>query len=232
MTTWFDVLTFGVLPYAALAVFLVVTVLRYLRLKFTYSSFSSQFLENRHHFWGLVPFHYGLLTILLGHLIGFLVPRTVLAWNGEPVRLWILETSALVFGLLALVGLANIIWRRSEARRLRIVTSPADWILYGVLLFQIATGVGVAVFVGWGTSWYAAVAAPYLWSLFGLNPAVASMAPLPLLAKLHVLSAWLLVGFFPFTRLVHVLVVPNMYLWRKPQVVRWLKTRGREEVTG
>jgi nitrate reductase gamma subunit len=34
-------------------------------------------------------------------------------------------------------------------------------------------------------------------------------------------NAWLLIGFFPFTRLVHVLVVPNPYLWRKPQLVVW-----------
>jgi hypothetical protein len=28
---------------------------------------------------------------------------------------------------------------------------------------------------------------------------------------------------------VHVLVVPNPYLWRKPQVVRWYATPGRQE---
>ena len=44
---------------------------------------------------------------------------------------------------------------------------------------------------------------------------------MPLLFKVHVVNAWLLIGFFPFTRLVHILVVPNPYLWRKPQVVRW-----------
>ena len=32
---------------------------------------------------------------------------------------------------------------------------------------------------------------------------------------------------FPFTRLVHVLVVPNPYLWRKTQVVIWNWDRKR-----
>ena len=35
------------------------------------------------------------------------------------------------------------------------------------------------------------------------------------------LHLFLTIGFFPFTRLVHLLVVPNPYLWRKTQVVRW-----------
>ncbi len=44
---------------------------------------------------------------------------------------------------------------------------------------------------------------------------------MPWLVKLHIVLAFLTIGFFPFTRLVHVLVIPNPYLWRKPQVVRW-----------
>ena len=44
---------------------------------------------------------------------------------------------------------------------------------------------------------------------------------MPFAVKLHIVNAWLLIAFFPFTRLVHVLVVPNQYLWRKRQVVRW-----------
>ena len=60
-----DVLFFAVLPYVALVLFLVVTVQRYRKQSFSYSSLSSQFLENRQHFWGMVPFHYGILFVLL-----------------------------------------------------------------------------------------------------------------------------------------------------------------------
>ena len=38
-------------------------------------------------------------------------------------------------------------------------------------------------------------------------------------------TAWLIVAAFPFTRLVHALVAPTMYLWRKPEVVRWYGIR-------
>jgi nitrate reductase gamma subunit len=43
----------------------------------------------------------------------------------------------------------------------------------------------------------------------------------------HIINAYLLILLFPFTRLVHILVVPNPYLWRKPQVVRWYRKPAR-----
>ncbi|MCB1281048.1 MAG: respiratory nitrate reductase subunit gamma, partial [Salinibacterium sp.] len=156
-----DVFFFIVLPYLAFVIFLLVTIQRYRSQTFTYSSLSSQFLENKHHFWGMVPFHYGILTVLLGHLVAFLIPRGILAWNSEPLRLWILEITALAAGLLTLVGFVNTIVRRFASAKIRCVTTRADWILYGILLFQIATGVLIAVSERWGSSWYASNAAPY-----------------------------------------------------------------------
>jgi nitrate reductase gamma subunit len=98
-----------------------------------------------------------------------------------------------------------------------------------LLLLQIASGIGVALAHPWGSSWFAAVAAPYLWSLVKLSPEIGYVAAMPPMVKFHIVNAYLLIGFFPFTRLVHVLVVPNPYLWRKPQVVRWY---GKSPATG
>ncbi len=56
------------------------------------------------------------------------------------------------------------------------------------------------------------------------------MAGMPLLVKLHIINAWLLIGFFPFTRLIHVIVIPNPYLWRKTQVVLWNRDRKRTRI--
>lgn len=218
---YLDQILFVVLPYVAMTIFLLVTIQRYRSKAFTYSSLSSQFLENKHHFWAMVPFHYGIIILLLGHIIGFLVPRQVLLWNSHPLRLYILEISALAFGLLTLVGLIMVVIRRSTDVKCKIVTSPTDWILYVFLGVQVFSGVYIALFHGWGTSWFAAVAAPYLWSLLKLNPQISSIAVMPLMVKVHIVNAFLTIGFFPFTRLVHILVAPNPYLWRRTQVVRW-----------
>ncbi len=218
---YLDLVLFAVLPYVALATFFLVTIQRYRTQRFTYSSLSSQFLENREHFWGLVPFHYGILVVLAGHVVAFLVPRHILVWNGHPLRLYILEITALIFGLLTLVGLVAAIVRRIVNPKIRLVTTTSDWVLYALLLFQVFSGVYVAVAYPWGSSWFASSAAPYLWSLVLLKPDVSYIMDLPLMVRLHIVNASLLIGFFPFTRLVHVLVVPNPYLWRRPQVVRW-----------
>jgi nitrate reductase gamma subunit len=222
-----DFILYGVFPYIAFVLFLVVTVQRYRQSKFTYSSLSSQFLENRQHFWGMVPFHYGILFVLFGHLVAFLVPRSILWWNGHPARLYILEISALVAGLLTLIGFVALLVRRASHHRLRAVTTPSDWILSALLLFQVFTGIWVAVFHGWGSSWFASTLTPYLWSLVKLNPDIAGVVPMPVMVKTHIVGAFALIAFFPFTRLVHILVIPNMYLWRRTQVVRWYGTRGR-----
>jgi len=218
---YLDQLLFVALPYVALVLFFLGTIYRYRAETFTYSSLSSQFLENKKHFWGMVPFHYGILTVLAGHAVAFLIPRSILAWNARPLRLYILEVTALAFGVMTLVGFLAILARRRSSSKLQRVTSTADWILYAMLAFQLASGVYVAVFHPWGSSWFASTASPYLWSLAKLSPQVDWVAALPWAVKLHILGAWLLIGFFPFTRLVHILVVPNHYLWRKRQVVRW-----------
>lgn len=222
---YLDQVLFGVLPYVAVVVLVLMTIQRYRQQTFSYSSLSSQFLENRHHFWGLVPFHYGILVIVVGHIVAFLIPRGILAWNSHPLRLYVLELSALIFALFTLVGLLALMVRRWNNSKLRVVTSASDWVVYALLLVSVVSGIYTALVYPWGSSWYAASAAPYLWSLVKLNPDITYVTAMPFAVKLHIVTAFLIVGFFPFTRLVHILVIPNPYLWRKPQVVRWYRKK-------
>ncbi len=212
---------FAVLPYVALFTFFGVTISRYRKHGYSYSSLSSQFLENRVHFWGMVPFHYGIITLFFGHLIGFLIPSQVLIWNSNPLRLYVLEITAFIAGLFTLIGMINLFVRRMTDSKTKAVTSPFDWIVLTVLFLQVITGLYTAVFHSWGSSWFAASMAPYLWSLLTFTPDIAFVTPMPVMVKLHIIGNSLIVLMFPFTRLVHILVVPNPYLWRKPQLVRW-----------
>jgi nitrate reductase gamma subunit len=220
-----DLLLFAILPYVAVAIALVGTIERYRRHATTVTSHSSQFLENRQHFWGIVPFHLGLLVVLIAHLIGALLPSAVLRLGVHPLRLAIVESVLLAFGLLALTGAIVLVFRRGAVPRVRMITGWMDVVVYVVLLTQIAGGVATAILYPWGSGWYAAVGAPYLWSLARLSPDIAAIAATPLLVKLHVTGAWTLVAIFPFGRLVHVVAVPNQYFWRRPQVVRWYRRR-------
>lgn len=214
---------FGILPYAVFLNFFIFTIHRYRSETFTYSSLSSQFLENRKHFWGLAPFHFGIIAVLAGHLLAFLLPGEILLWNSRPLRLYALEITGLSFALLATVGLVGAMGRRLTDSKVLSVTTGADWMIDALLLFQLVSGIYIATFQPWGSSWFAASMAPYLWSLLKFNPNVSFLAAMPLIVKLHVINFYLLIGIFPFTRLVHILVAPNPYFWRKPQLVRWYR---------
>lgn len=228
----FDLFLFAGVPYVSLVILVLGSLYRWRKAPFTLSSLSSQFLENRHHFWSLVPFHYGIVTLFLGHLIGFAIPRRVLWWNGQPLRLYVLEITALVFGLLAFVGLLGIVGRRWTDAKGRVTTSPMDWVVYLLLLFQVATGLYVAVFHRWGSSWFAAAMSPYLWSLLELRPDLSYVVGLPVLVKAHIVGAFLIFALVPFSRLIHALLVPVPYLWRRPQVVRWYRRGGAAAAAG
>ncbi len=223
----FDNLFFIILPYAAATLAVVVTVQRYFKRGFTYSSLSSQFLEGDELFYGSVPWHIGILIVLTGHVIGFAIPRQVLWFNGVPARLYVLETTGLLFGLLAFVGIVSLIVRRITSARIRAVTSWMDVVVLLVLLVQVALGVYTALFYRWGSSWYATSAVPYLRSLFVLQPDLKMIAPLPMAVKAHIINAYIFLAILPFSRLVHMLVVPIHYLWRPYQVVIWNWDRRR-----
>ncbi len=216
-----DLFLFGVFPYIAVVVAVGGSIWRYVTNQFSFSSISSQFLESRQLFWGSVPWHYGIVIVLIGHLVGILFPSGVMAFNGVPVRLYILEGTGFALGLLALGGLVFLLVRRSVNPRIRKVTSSMDLVLLLLLLLTVITGLGTAIFYRWGSAWFVQTATPYFWSLVTFTPKVEYMASLPLLTKIHAVNAFVLVAIFPFTRLVHMVSVPLAYMWRPYQIVMW-----------
>ena len=220
-----DLFLFAILPYVALAIAIIGLVWRYTTNQFSYSSVSSQFLENRQLFWGSVPWHYGIILILLGHVVGVLFPSSIMAFNGVPVRLYILEGTGLALGLLVLVGLVLLLLRRGTNQNVRAVTSSMDLVLLLLLLLLVVTGVGTAILDRWGSGWYVQTVTPYLRSLFHFSIKVEYMVSLPLLVKIHAVTAFVILAILPFTRMVHMLSVPLSYLWRPYQIVVWRRRR-------
>lgn len=216
-----DILLFAAFPYVAITLFFVISIQRYRSRAYTITSLSSQFLESRRLFWGSVPFHLGIITLFFGHLIGFAIPRQVMAWNASPLRLVILEVTGLVAALLFVWGMVLMLARRSSDKRLRAVTSGVDLIVYALLLFQAVTGLYIALYLRWGSAWYVHAVVPYLRSIFTLQPEVTLIASTPWAVRLHVLGAFTLGAVFAFTRLMHVLVAPVPYVWRRVQLVLW-----------
>ena len=220
---------FGQFPYLALTIAIVGTIYRYQSNRFSWSSQSSQFLENKTLFYGSVPWHYGILFVLLFHFVALFIPPVILSWNAAPLRLYLLEISGLAFAILALVGLLVAFNRRLTNSRVRAVTTSWDIIVLIVLLIQVFTGILTAVLYKWGSNWLAASAAPWFWSVLTLQPKVEYVASLPLLTKIHIFNALLFIALIPFTRFVHFLafIGPLKYLGRSYQLVRWYNRNER-----
>lgn len=222
----FDMVLFVAFPYVAITLAVVVGIYRYFNDRFSYSSFSSQFMETRQLFWGSVPWHYGVIIILLAHILAVIFPAQWAAMIAAPMRLYVLEVTGLALALITVVGLALLIVRRFSNKRVLVITSTMDWVLLGTLLVQVALGFWVALFYRWGSDWYLHTAVPWLVSLCKLDPQIQYVVSLPWVVKLHMLGGFLIIALFPFTRLVHVVTVPITYLWRPYQVVVWNRRKA------
>lgn len=210
-----------IFPYIALLAGIAGGIYRYINNKYSYSSLSSQFLENKTLFFGSVPLHYGISGVLILHFLAIFFPKSILLWNTSFIRLIILEVSGLALGFLALIGVLLLIFRRLFYIRARVVTTFMDYFLLISLLFQIITGVLTADLYGFGYQWFTYVATPYMLSIFQFNPDISLISNFPLIFKLHIFNAWILFSIFALSRLIHLISFPIGYLWRPYQVFIW-----------
>jgi nitrate reductase gamma subunit len=211
-----------VVPYVSIAVFVLGTIWRHRYDKFGWTTRSSQLYESAVLRWGSPLFHFGVLVVLVGHIGGLLIPKT---WTE---RVGISETAyhamavglGTVAGFCTLIGMAILIARRRLVGPVFTATTRNDKAMYAVLAAVIVLGLWATVRanVAGGGYDYRETVSPWLRSLFLFRPDPAVMAEVPLGFQLHVLAAFGLFAFWPFTRLVHAFSAPVGYLTR-PYVV-------------
>ena len=220
-----DAFLFIGLPYTVTFLFVIGSILRIRNYGYSVTSHSSQFLESNNLFWGSRFFHSGIILIILGHIIGFLLPKFVIWFTTNPIGLFIIELSAFAFAIISLIGILILIFRRIFVKRLYSVTSIMDIVVYVVLATQIITGLLIAYQLSWGSVWYASSMVPYLKSLCMFSPDMSVISSMTLLVKMHVITAFTLIGLIPFTRLIHFVSYPFFYIWRSYQLVIWNKNQ-------
>lgn len=216
-----DTMLFVVFPYVAVLLAVLGSVYRYFTNRFSYSSLSSELVESEWLFWGIVPWHYGIVPTLLIHLAGFTIPTVMALMHSTPMQLYLSELAGKVFALLAFAGLVILFIRRLTHSKIRVVTSPMDWVVLVLLLNQVFLGLWTAFFYRWGATWFIHTATPWVVSLATFRPQPQYVTALPLVPRLHFLNATLLIALFPFSRLVHMVTFPINYIWRRLQLVVW-----------
>ena len=217
---------FIVMPYTALALVLFVTPYRYFSNRLTWSAYSTQFLERKSLFWGINPWHYGIIPVLAAHFLAVIAPGPIKALLGKQCNLIVIESIGLALGLFAVFGCVALLLRRVNTPMLKQVTFAADWVLLYLLAAQAMGGVYISAFMRWGSQWYLHSAVPYFWSLATFNPQIEYMTDFPLILKLHAAGAFLIVALVPFTKLVHLLYVPCRFLADPPILYRWRSRNG------
>ncbi len=226
----FDSFLFMGLPYIALVVCVAGSIYRFRSHRYSYSALSSQFLESKNLRWGSIPWHIGLLVLLLIHLLPFIMPT---AWSrlvSGKTALVVVEAIGFASAILALVGLLVLFFRRLINPYIQAVTSKMDLVILVLFLGQIVLGLITAATVRWGSQWATGTTTPYLWSLLTFKPDISYIVDMPAVVKAHIAGAWLIVLLIPFSRLVHIFSLPLEYLFRRPQQVIWNTPRFAEVI--
>jgi len=223
-----DTLLWVVLPYVCLAVFIVGHLWRYKYDKFGWTTRSSQLYESRLLRWGSPLFHFGILVVFLGHVMGLGIPESWTEAVGISEGLYHLMAISLgvVAGFCTLVGLVILIYRRRTTGPVFSATTRMDKAMY--LMLSLVIGLGL-----WNTASGVAGAYNYrqgvsVWfrGIFTFSLHSELMANAPLSFQLHGIAAVALFALWPFTRLVHVFSAPVGYLFR-PYVVYRSKTEDQ-----
>ena len=219
-----NTLLWGVLPYVVLLVLVGGLIWRYRFDQFGWTTRSSQLYESKLLKIGSPIFHFALIAVLMGHLVGLLIPKAFTDWIGIDQHTY--HAGALYGGGLAgialIVGLVMLIWRRRSTSAVFKATTWNDKIMYLVLATVIGLGM-VATLTGDTTPTgeehnYRETVSVWFRSLFVFQPNVEKMGEATWQFQAHIVIALLLIAMIPFTRLVHAFSAPLHYLFR-PYIV-------------
>jgi nitrate reductase gamma subunit len=217
-----NVLLWVVVPYVSFVVLVGGLLWRHRYDKFGWTTRSSQMYEGTILRWASPLFHFGVLVVLIGHIGGLLVPKAWTEAVGISEHTYHLTAVFLgtVSGTCTVIGLGLLIARRRLTGSVFLSTTRNDKTMYvvlgGVLLLGMFATL-MANVAGDGYDYRESIS-PWLRSLFTLSPKYELMADVPMSFKLHILAAFGLFAFWPFTRLVHAFSAPAGYTTR-PYIV-------------
>ncbi|MFT6897063.1 MAG: nitrate reductase gamma subunit [Paraglaciecola sp.] len=223
--SFIDFFFFGIYPYIATGIFFLGSLLRYDREQYTWKTGSSQMLSNKNFRIASVLFHVGIITILLGHFAGLVIPYEL--WHLLGVSLEAKQIIAMgvggLFGVLCFVGLTMLVKRRLFDPRVKATSSLMDTGILLLLYAQLILGL-ISIYISFGHMDGSEMLNLMNWSRYILtlrpNEAVEYISGVHWIYKMHVTLGITIFVLFPFSRLVHVWSVPVQYVKRNYQIVR------------
>lgn len=211
-------LLFTILPYIAFLSFILGLIFSF-KTPYNITSKSTSIFDIKVSFWGSVLWHYGIIAVLVGHVLGIIISGYIMDFTSDINRLYIIESIAFGFGVTALIGLSILLYRRMFNQYVQKNTGILDYIIIILLLFQIITGLYISAFYKWGINWYASNVSNYFWSLITFSPKSEIMSDFQLIIKLHAINMFILISILPYTKLIHIVTAPVKYLLRRSNII-------------
>lgn len=230
MNHW-NIFFFIIVPYVCLAIMIFGIGWRWRTDQFGWTSRSSETYERTWLRIASPMFHFGIIFVFFGHVLGLLIPSSWTKAIGIDEHAYHIIALSLgsVAALITIIGLIGLLVRRFVVKSVRLATSRSDIITYLLLVIPIGLGTTATVwkqiFSGGDGYNYRETISPWLRSLFYFHPDISLMTAVPWIFKVHILAAFLLFAIWPYTRLVHVLSAPIPYAARPYLVYR---SRGNE----
>jgi nitrate reductase gamma subunit len=223
MDNFINNLLFTYLPHISMTLFWFGVITRIVKSPQSLQAESSQFLSKKGQRWGGNLFHYGILMVFIGHFTGLFTPENLyhLVMTTATKRTLAI-TMGSIFGTSAFVGIIILLIRRLKNQRLRMNSKPQDFLLIVLLLVEMGLGL-ISIFITAGSSIenYAELGT-WAQKVITFQPdAGAVIAGHSLIYKLHIVTGLFIFMIFPYTKLMHMLVMPVAYFFRSGyQLVR------------
>jgi len=158
-------------------------------------------------------FHVALFMILGGHVMGIYFLGRQFMYIGLSAALseHMSELLGTTFGVIALIALFYLLYRRVAVDKVRRVSNPSDYLHLLLLIAIVAVGDFMRLFPGYGIE-YAPVK-EYITTLVMFQPAAIPSNPLFIT---HIFLVQILLIIFPFSKLMHLFGMFGM---------RWIENR-------
>ncbi|NLZ52156.1 MAG: respiratory nitrate reductase subunit gamma [Thermoanaerobacteraceae bacterium] len=198
-------------------------IYRYQRDQFGWTSKSSELLEKKMLMVGSNLFHWGIIFVFFGHVMGLLIPIGVYESLGitEHQYHMIALSGGIPAGIAATIGIIMLTYRRFTVRRLFATSTKGDWAALFFLSIVVLSGMSATFLIIDSNGFdYRTTIGPWLRGILTFRPDGALLETVPVWFKIHMLAALGLFASWPFTRLVHVFSAPLRYLGRSYVIYR------------
>lgn len=222
MENYINNLLFTYFPHIAFAVFWFGLITRFVVANKSIQAKSTQILAKDGVRKGNNLFHYGIIIVFFGHFTLFLPEEVYHLVISTETKRMIALIFGTTFGVVTFIGMLILLNRRITNERVRFTSNFHDYFILVLLLVE--AGIGLASVAQTASTTVVEYSALGEWAqkIITFQPdAGAIIAGHSILYKIHFTIGLIIFMIFPYTKLMHILVLPIAYFFRLGYQIIW-----------